>query len=126
MRKVLLSALVALAAAACGGDNSNEPAFPEVEGTWAGPINTGSGSGNVTLTLTETNGSVSGTGNFTVPGDAFSLTVTGNYAPPNVSLQASNPQYEPMNFQGTVGEQTFVGTLNGSGFVNISVTLTRQ
>jgi hypothetical protein len=49
-------------AAGCGGDDSStEPDDPEVEGQWNGPINTDVGSGSLALTLTETDGAVSGT-----------------------------------------------------------------
>ena len=34
--------------------------------------------------------------------------------------------FEPMNLSGTLGEDEIDGTLNGSGFVNLAVTLTRQ
>ena len=34
--------------------------------------------------------------------------------------------FEPMNLSGEVTEEEIDGTLNGSGFVNIAVTLTRQ
>jgi len=34
--------------------------------------------------------------------------------------------FEPMNLSGTVTEDDIDGTLNGSGFVNIAVTLARQ
>jgi hypothetical protein len=71
-------------------------------------------------------GNVSGTGTLSVSGDALALTVTGNYAPPNVSLQMMSPGFEPMNLSGTVSEDEIDGVLNGSGFVNIAVTLTRQ
>jgi hypothetical protein len=75
-----------LLAAGCGGDSSTEPEDPEVEGQWNGPINTDVGSGSLALTLTETDGTVSDTGTLSVTGDALALTVTGTYAPPNLSL----------------------------------------
>jgi hypothetical protein len=125
MRNLLWVAVAAFTLA-CGGDGGNEPSVPEVEGQWNGPINTSVGSGTLALTLNETGGTVTGTGTLTVPGDALSLTVTGNYAAPNVSLQMSAQGFEPMTLGGTVGDETIAGTLNGSGFVNIAVTLTRQ
>ncbi len=116
-----------LLAAACGGDNgTTEPEDPEVEGQWNGPITTDVGSGSLALTLTEASGTVSGTGTLSVPGDAVALTVTGTYAPPNVSLQMTSTGFEPMNLSGEVSEDEIDGTLNGSGFVNIAVTLRRQ
>jgi hypothetical protein len=84
------------------------------------------GSGNLALTLNEANGNITGTGALTVSGDALALTVTGNYAPPNVSLQLTSTGFEPMNLSGTLSQDEIRGTLNGSGFVNIAVTLERQ
>jgi hypothetical protein len=125
MRKTLFSALLAMAMA-CGGDGGNEPSIPDAEGQWNGPINTSSGSGNLTLTLNGAGGNITGSGTLTVPGDALSLTVTGNHVHPNISLQMSSAGFEPMNLGGTLSDTQIQGVLNGSGFVNIAVTLTRQ
>ena len=125
MRKLLLGALMAITLA-CGGGDGNGPSTPEAEGQWNGPINTSSGSGNLALTLNDASGNITGTGTLTFPGDAIALTVTGNYAPPDISLQMTSPGFEPMNLSGTLGDTQIQGVLNGSGFVNIAVTLTRQ
>ncbi len=125
MRYLLLALMFALTA--CGGDGgSTEPVIPEVTGQWNGPVNTSGGSGSLALTLNESDGSVTGTGTLSTAGDAIALTITGNYAPPNVSLQMNAAGFEPMNLSGTVTEDEIDGTLNGSGFVNIAVTLARQ
>ncbi len=117
---------LALLIAACGDGGSTEPDVPDVQGQWNGSFNTNVGSGTLALTLNEANGNVTGTGTLGTAGDALALTVTGNYAPPNVSLQMTSPGFEPMNLSGTVSEDEIDGTLNGSGFVNIAVTLARQ
>jgi hypothetical protein len=125
MRKHLLAALVALVAG-CGGDGGTDNT-PAIDGLWIGTVNTNSGSGELSLTLNEgNNGQVTGTGTLTVVGDAVALTVTGNYSPPNVSLQMTNPQFEPANLTGTVSKDQIKGTLNGSGLVSIAVTLDKQ
>jgi hypothetical protein len=124
--RYLLVGMMLLVAGCGGGDGSTEPDEPQVEGQWNGPINTDVGSGSLALTLTETDGTVSGTGTLSVTGDALALTVTGTYAPPNVSLQMTSEGFEPLNLSGEVDEEEIDGTLNGSGFVNIAVTLTRQ
>jgi hypothetical protein len=125
MRKLWLAGLVVLAIG-CGGGDGNDNT-PTVEGQWSGTITTAEGSGDLGLTLNEgANGAVTGTGNLVVPGDALALTVTGNYSPPTVSLTMSSQGFEPMNLTGTVSSSAITGTLNGSGFVNISVTLDRQ
>jgi hypothetical protein len=125
MRKVIFAALVAFAAG-CGGDGGSDNT-PTLDGQWIGTVNTNAGSGELSLTLNEgNNGQVTGTGTLTVVGDAVALTVTGNYSPPNVSLQMTNPQFEPANLTGTVSKDQIKGTLNGSGLVSIAVTLDRQ
>ncbi len=125
MRKLLLAALVALAAG-CGGDGGSDNT-PTLDGLWVGTINTNGGAGELSLTLNEgNNGQVTGTGTLTVVGDAVALTVTGNYSPPSVSLQMTNPQFEPANLTGTVSNDQIKGSLNGSGLVSIAVTLDKQ
>jgi hypothetical protein len=124
--RYLLVGLMLFLAGCGGGDGATEPDEPHVEGQWNGPINTDVGSGSLALTLTEGDGTVSGTGTLSVSGDALALTVTGTYVPPNVSLQMTSQGFEPMNLSGEVAEDEIDGTLNGSGFVNIAVTLTRQ
>ncbi len=124
MRYLLI--LLTLMLTGCGDDGPSEPDTPAVQGQWNGVINTNAGSGSLSLTLNEANGNITGSGTLTVTGDAIALTVTGNYAPPNVSLQMTAPGFEPMNLSGAVNEDEIAGTLNGSGFVNIAVTLDRQ
>jgi len=124
--RYLVVGLMLLAAGCGGGDGTTEPNEPEVEGRWNGPINTNVGSGSLALTLTETDGTVTGNGTLSVTGDALALTVTGTYAPPNLSLEMTSAGFEAMNLSGEVSEEEIDGTLNGSGFVNIAVTLTRQ
>ena len=113
-------------AVGCGGDGGSDNT-PTLDGLWIGTVNTSGGSGELSLTLNEgNNGQVTGTGTLTVVGDAVALTVTGNYSPPNVSLQMTNPQFEPANLTGTVSKDQIKGTLNGSGLVSIAVTLDKQ
>jgi hypothetical protein len=76
------------------------------------------------LVLSETTGTVSGTG--TIAGTtSIALTVTGTYSAPTVGLTMSSPGYSPMNLTATVSGKSMTGTLNGSGFSNAAITLTK-
>jgi hypothetical protein len=125
MRQFLMA--LALALPACGGD-SNEPSRIEAEGQWVGPVhdNDGSTIGQLTLTLSETNGAVTGSGSLTSPSFSNALTVTGTYVPPSLSLTLSAPGFSDMNLTARVGDTSLTGSLNGSGFINSGITLTRQ
>jgi hypothetical protein len=124
MRRIVLTAMVVLALG-CGGDGGAEPEHPEAEGQWSGTINTGSGSGLLELTLDDAGGSITGNGTLTVPDDVLGISVSGSYDPPNISLTMSIPDFQPVDLNGTVGDNSISGTLNGSGFVNLGVTLQR-
>jgi hypothetical protein len=62
-----------------------------------------------------------GTGGSSIP-----LTVDGVFKAPAVSLTFSNPDYESVNYTGTVSSNTMTGVLDGSGFDSVAVTLTRK
>lgn len=116
----------ALFLAACGGDNG--PSTPNAEGSWNGPVNDNTGAPIATLqmTLTETNGTVAGTGNLNNAGTAVAITVTGTFTAPQASLNLAANGFSPINMSVTVGQTNMTGTMNGSGFVNAAVVLTRQ
>src|SRR5215216_5928953 len=117
-RSLALATIIALTLS-CDGD-SNEPSRIEVEGQWTGGIQDGTGMtvATITLTLGETDGAVTGSGNFvTSTGSAaFALTTTGIYLPPNLSLTISALGFENVNLTATVGETSITGSLNGSAF----------
>ena len=109
---------------ACGSDVSEPPTTPN--GRWRG---SGVAEGLVVeldVTLTTSGGSVSGSGTVGASGSAFSLTITGTYSHPNVSLNMSATGFSTMNFAGTLSRNEMVGTVNGSGFSNMALTLVRQ
>lgn len=58
-----------------------------------------------------------------MPDSSNALTVQGTYSSPHLSLTLA---FEDMNLTATVGETDLTGTVNGSGFLNASVTLARQ
>jgi hypothetical protein len=116
---VLLVGLVA-----CSSSN-NVASTPTITtaGSW-----TGSTSGETfDLVLTQTNGSVAGSGSLLSPVAAtIPLSVTGAYVAPTASLTFSSTGFKSINFTGTVVATTMTGILNGSGFTNAAITFTKQ
>ncbi len=116
-----LAVLGMLALAGCGGDSG--PAPIQAEGNWQGTTQNGT---VLALTLTETNGAVQGTGTFTTPSESIPLTGTGTYVEPQLSFTIAAEGFNNLNLTTTVGESRMTGTLNGSGFLNESISLDRK
>lgn len=125
MNRLLIALTLGLFA--CGSDSSG-PAKIEAEGQWTGNIqhNDGTALGTMTLTLSETNSAVTGSGNINAGTEAIALTVVGTYTQPNLSVTLSSQGFSDVNLTATVGETSMTGTMNGSGFTGSSVTLHRQ
>jgi hypothetical protein len=122
-RWIVLTTL--MASAACSDSMSPPPAFT---GTWTGATASGGTAFNVTMTTTEANGQISGSGLFTVgSAGGIAFTVTGSHAHPQVSLTIGSSGAQDANFSGRFTSDRVVdGTLNGSGFVNVPLILQRQ
>jgi hypothetical protein len=116
--------VVFLGLVACSsGDNATPTPTITTAGSWTG---TTSGA-TFNLVLTQTNGSVTGSGALLSPAAAtIPLSVTGAYAAPTASLTFASPGFNPINFTGTVVATTMTGILNGSGFTNAAITFTKQ
>jgi hypothetical protein len=71
---------------------------------------------------------VSGSGTFTVgTAGGLAFTVTGTHSHPQVSLTMHSSGYADTNFSGTFTNSRIVqGTLNGSGFANVPLSLQKQ
>lgn len=119
-------AVLAMLVVACGGDSG--PAKIEAEGSWSGPVHDNSGAtiGQLALTLVETSGSVTGSGNISGTGVAEALDATGSYSAPSLSLNLTSPGFNTINLTAVVAETQMTGTLSGSGFVNAAIALARQ
>jgi hypothetical protein len=115
-RRAWFYALAAAGVLACGSD-SNKPTPIEADGSVLGTLS---------MTLTETSGTVTGNGNISSPSLAEAINVNGTYTEPNLSVSLTSQCCNPINLTATVGETTMTGTLNGSGFINATITLTRQ
>ena len=116
--KPTLGLLALLAISACGDSLGPKSAL---DGVWSGTI---TDAGPATMTLAEDDGNISGTG--TLAG-SLAIVVSGTHTGGNVALILAAPGFTPANFAGTVGADglTMSGTLNGSGFVNNGMTVTR-
>jgi hypothetical protein len=98
-----------------------------VAGAWRGPVqNNGATIATLSLTLNETSGSVRGNGALGNDLGSIVLNASGTYNSPNLSLTLSSVGFESVNLTATVGKADMQGTLNGSGFINDPITLTRQ
>lgn len=76
------------------------------------------------MVLTEASGAVTGTASL-VGASSVALTVTGTYAAPSLGLTMSALGFNSLNLTATVSGKTMTGTLNGSGFSNTAITLTK-
>ncbi len=115
----LLGAL--LLASACG---SSEPTrAPLVTGTWEGVAN----ARTLRITLTESAQEVTGSGTLTLQGAIHAVTVTfGSHRFPNLTIHLETAGFDQIRLTGTVSTGTITGTLDGFGFANAPVTLTKQ
>ena len=121
----LLAILPAFALVACGDDPVVPEPDPTVSGSWMGLT----GTATLRLTLSEdAMGNVTGSGNISVPGSAFALTVSsGTHVFPNLSLILAAPGFQDINLVGTMNTAIeIVATLNGSGYANDVILLTKQ
>jgi hypothetical protein len=126
MRSIVVVCFVAVTSVACGGDGPTEPEIPVVSGTWSGST------AGITLPLTlgqGTDGTVTGSGNLSVPSFAIALTVSqGTHVYPNLTLVLTSTGYEDINLTGTVNEagDQIIAKLNGSGFADDTIVLVRS
>jgi hypothetical protein len=128
-RRAFLSFAICLVLAGCGGgDGPTEPAAKtsKLDGTWRGKVD----GANLYLILAESpNGTVvGGFGNISAVPTFLELRVTSSsYMHPGLSMVLSSPGYEPLSFGGQrVSDNVIKGKVNGSGYRDASVTLTRE
>ena len=122
IKRVILGTLF-LAVMSC--KDQGPPPPPTVDGAWAGA------SGNFTfnLTLAQSGSTVTGSGQVGGPDESLALTVSsGTFVAPNVSMVLSAQGFQPMNYSGalaTNNSNQIIGRVNGSGFQNDVLVLTR-
>jgi hypothetical protein len=121
MRRLL--ALVAIAASlGCGSDLLGP--VQSVDGNWNGIQNGYS----MSLALTQTGTTVSGTADFLGVGGQASGSVSGTFVYPTLDLTITIPQVADVSYKGTMsGTQAKIfGQLNGSGFVNLELDVHKK
>ena len=123
MRRIVIL-LATLGLIACGGDASTAPnASLNPTGTWRGTSN----GYTLSLTLVQTGSTVTGSGQLTGSIGSLAITTSGTFVAPNVSLTLNTQGYLPMNYAGPMANgSTINGTLNGSGFTNVTIPLSKQ
>lgn len=118
----ILSLLILVAFVGC--DRNTAPPTPSMTGTWTGNMQNGT---SFTMTTTERDEVVTGSGSVRSGAQALAFTVTGTHVHPNVSLTVRITGYQDANFTGAFRKEHHVrGTLNGSGFVGEEVEFVRQ
>jgi hypothetical protein len=127
-RRAFLPFVICLVLAGCGGGDSPaappEPKTSPIDGTYRGEVD----GAKLYLMLAEAGTSIGGLGNISNIYPIIELRVTsGSYVHPNVTMVLSSSGYQPLNFTGTrVSDNVIKGQINGSGYENASVTLTRE
>lgn len=128
-RRAFLSFAICLVLAGCGGgDGPTEPAAKtsKLDGEWRGKVD----QANLYLRLTENSAGtfVVGTGTISVVPTYLALRVaSSSYTHPDLSMVLSSEGYAPLYFSGQrMSDNVIKGKVNGSGYSDASVTLTRE
>ncbi len=122
---IALAAVMALAAVGCSSKDSTSPNVPSLTGRWTGMLM----GADAAFTLVEgSQGSVTGTLWIVFPGvDSLGLAVAGTHTHPAVAFNLTATGYQPATFVATMpNDNSMRGVLNGSGFVNDSLAVTRS
>lgn len=121
MRRLFV-VVFSMAVLTAGGCRDSTAPEPTIAGAWSG-----SGGGiSMSMSLTESAHAVTGNGSMSGPDGALAMTVTGTFTNPNFSLTVTAQGYENMNFAGTLSGNSATGVMNGSGFNQVGMTLTRK
>ena len=131
MNKRRFLASVSLACIALvAGCSKDSPTAPKATatGSWAGTMHGADIEGiTLSLSLVESNGSVTGSAQLGGTNVPKSLVVTGTFAAPSLSITMTTGALgQPANLTGTISGNTLTATVNGSGFSADPITMTRQ
>lgn len=122
LRSRISALLIAtLVSVGCGKDSAS-PNGP-LTGDWQGL----SGQETITMTLTQSGGTISGTGFIYNGQAATTLSLTGTHASPYVNMHFAPVNYVAWDFSGRLASaDSLAGVFNGSGFTNFGVVFVRQ
>jgi hypothetical protein len=134
MRRAVVWLFAAAVFAACGDEAPTEPEteYPSVTGSWLGTGASGINFFDLSLNLTQTSsGRVTGTGRLqhVVPNQpSFDFQIRwGAYGYPDILVTLATPNRVDVSYGGRlIDENRIEGLMNGSGFNNVPITLTRR
>jgi hypothetical protein len=110
----------------CGGEATGDSGL-SIEGTWDGGAIPSPGVFlNVTFTLADTDGDLTGQGFISVPGFACDVAVTGTRTGENFVITMNCPGFQPWGYRGVATASLLDGKFNGSGFTNFQFTMAKE
>ena len=80
----------------------------------------------MTVLLLDKTGTVTGNGTIAIGTSSFPINVSGTFVSPTLSVTVTSQGFANMNLTAKVSSASLDGLLNGSGFLNQAITLTRQ
>jgi len=114
-------------ASGCGGDGGSGANEISIEGGWDGGAIPFPGVFlNVAFTLVDDDGTISGNGAASFPGNACNVGVNGNRNGDRFTLTINCPGFAPWAYNGTATANRLNGTFNGSGFTNLTFTMAKD
>ena len=127
-RSVRLLAVVGLlVVAGCGGDGGSGENNVSITGTWDGGAIAAPGVFlNLTFTLDDADGTVTGSGNISLPGAACNVGVSGTRDGDGFVLTLNCPGFQAWGYRGTATPDRLNGKFNGSGFTNFTFTMAKE
>lgn len=116
-----------LAGVGCGGDGPTGNSGPSLEGVWDGGAIPAPGIFlNVTFTLADADGDLTGQGVVSAPGLACDASATGDRDGEDFDITLTCPGYAPWTYRGEATATRLNGRFNGSGFTNFQFTMAKQ
>ena len=124
-RLLVLACLVLIVG--CGGDGGTGTPDISIDGTWdGGAIPTIGVFLNLTSTLTDSDGTITGNGGISYPGNSCNVGVSGSRDGDSFDLTLDCPGFQAWTYRGTATATPLNGKFNGSGFTNFQFTMAKS